>query len=147
MNINLKEDNLCIYIKFFGNKLYISNIAYEKGGKIMNDITFIVISMYVMIIANLIPINILAFENAFQYKGILIALNIVIFTLLSIIGFIAISANKNKNYKPNTKRNELKDKTSIVYNTTVNYNGEDQLKNRNKYLKDIDNYNGFDKWV
>ena len=113
----------------------------------MNDIAFIVISMYVMIIANLIPINIIAFENAFQYKGILIALNIVIFTLLSIIGFIAISSNKNKEYKPHTKRKEFKDKTSIVYNTTVNYNGENQLKNRNKYLKDIDNYNGFDKWV
>ncbi|HSQ33715.1 MAG TPA: hypothetical protein VLM81_02315 [Peptostreptococcaceae bacterium] len=113
----------------------------------MNDNTFIVVSMYVMIIANLIPINIIAFENAFQYKGILIALNIVVLTLLSIIGFIAINSNKNKNYKPQAKRNELKDKPNITYNTTVNYHGEDQIKNRNSYLKDIDKYNGLDKWV
>lgn len=110
----------------------------------MNDITFIVVSMYVMIIANLIPINILAFENAFQYKGILIALNIVVFTLLSIMGFIAINSNRNKSHKLQNKRNE---KPSIVYNTTVNYHGEDQLNSRNSYLKDTDNYNGLDKWV
>lgn len=113
----------------------------------MNDITLIVVFMYVMIIANLIPINILAFENAFQYKGILIALNIIVFTLLSIMGFIAINSNRNKSHKLQNKRNELKDKPSIVYNTTVNYHGEDQLKSRNSYLKGTDNYNGLDKWV
>ena len=113
----------------------------------MNDNTFIIASMYVMIIANLIPINIIAFENAFQYKGILIVLNAIIFILLSTIGLMAINSNKNKNSKPQTKRSELKDKPNIIYNTTVNYNTEDQLKRRNSYLKDLDNYNGLDKWV
>lgn len=107
----------------------------------MNDVILIIISMYVMIIANLIPINILAFENAYEYKGILIALNIIIFTLLTIIGFVAVTSNKDN------KKTVSKDKSNITYNTTVNYNTKNQLEERTRYLNDIDDYKGLDKWV
>ena len=113
----------------------------------MNNAIFIVISIYVMIIVNLIPINIMAFENAYQYKWILVALNIVIFSLLTIMGYMAMNSSKNENYKLENKKNKLNEKPNIIYNTTVNYNGEDQINKRNIYLKDKDNYKGLDRWV
>jgi len=100
-----------------------------------------------MIIANLIPINIIAFENAFEYKGILIALNMIILTFLTAMGFIAINSNKNKEHKLQVKKGESKNIPNITYNTTINYDGKEQTNQRNKFLRDLDNYNGLDKWI